>query len=167
MLNATAGVQCRYSVRQQQHSEVTDTQWDTVPTSWEKAGDTPSSPSAIGHGMQRCQRGCLRAALGWFILIFADEPRWPWPGNHQPAPPHSAEPPFQWKASKWAARSRLPPHVRRLLAGSSHSQPKSIKAEAVKMSIGLQLSQRDLCVFHLPHSAGSTSIIPNDMLYFP
>lgn len=45
---------------------------------------------------------------------------------------------------------------------TSRSQLTPIKAWAVQMPFELRLSQSDLCIFRLLHSAGSTSIIPND-----
>lgn len=80
---------------------------------------------------------------------------------------HTVQNPLLMKGEQMSSENSLPPpHVGRLLAGSSHSKPTSIKAEAVKMSFELQLSQSNLWIIHLPHSAGSTSIIPNDVLYF-
>lgn len=80
---------------------------------------------------------------------------------------HTVQNPLLMKGERMSSENSLPPpHVRRLLAGSSHSKPTSIKEEAVKMSFELQLSQSDLWIVHLPHNAGSTSIIPNDVLYF-
>lgn len=95
-------VHCQNSLHHQQHSEVVGNivpACHTVPTAWEKAGVVKARRERLllqalsGMACRDVSEAAWGVALVRFILIFADEPCWPWPGNHQPAPPHSAEPP--------------------------------------------------------------------------
>lgn len=52
--------------------------------------DTAFLPALSGRHEKMSER-VPEAALVWFILICTDEPCWPWPGNHQPAPTLSTQ----------------------------------------------------------------------------
>lgn len=71
-------------------------------------------PSSIKQAWEKMSERLPGAALVWFTLICTDEPFWPWPGNHQPAPALSIQPLMKEVQISSRSTLMLPLHIRQL-----------------------------------------------------
>lgn len=107
-----------------------------------KAGLDAPSPSTIGLGMQRCQRGCWRAALGWFILISTDEPAGPDLATVSQLR-HTAQNPLQPEVGRRRRRRTLGGHWQE--AVTQQKSPRPLKQRPLKRPVSFGY-HRVICV---------------------